>query len=504
MYEIPDLASCRTVEEMAAAIEGMKSRLNEIQSHFGVQPLDDEARAEWNAIDNSDPDNLGALQQFEQAQAEAEARLARVAKLAKNPENRESARRYEAPNVVARKTPDNLFDMTEYRRRTSSEDAMKSLMIDGALRAVEAMVFPHPKATAEGTTGHIQKLLSIPRPQRPMENGFDSAKFAQHVLAAGSPVYERAFWKALGGLPLTPEEQATVATVGTTTTGGYMVPVQLDPTIILTSDGQLNPLRQISTVRQLNVGNTLQLITSAGVTASYGTETVARTPTAPILGRPSITVVEGSVVIDFSFAAGEDIPNLSAQLAPLITDAKDALEADKFVNGTGSTQPEGVLYGIASTYNVGTTGDGFDLEDLGVIQTRLAPRWRPRAAWLAETAIYTEAERLDRASGGGSANAYRPLADGAPDRLLGKPRYESSAMESDFTTASNRIAIYGDFSQYVIADKIGLSVELVPHMVDADGKIVGRGLLARFRNSGAVVVDSAFRVLTVGVVTSGV
>lgn len=495
MYEIPDLASLRTVEEMAAAIDGMKARLNEIQAQFGVQPLDDEHRAEWKALDDM-------IVEVEKAQTEANGRLARIAALAARPENREEPRRYDAPNVVARKTPDNPYDLSEYRRRTGSQDAMLALMTDGALRASEGWTFPHPAATKQGTVDHIHRLLSIPRSDRAIESGFDSGKFAQHLLAAGSPVYARAFGKALAGLPLTPEEQATVTTVGTTTDGGYMVPVQLDPTIILTSDGQVNPLRRIGTTRQINVGNTLQLITSAGVSASYGTETVARTPTAPVVGRPAITVVEGSVLIDFSFAAGEDIPNLSAQLAPLIQDAKDALEADKFVNGTGSTEPEGVLYGISSTYNVGTTGDGLDLDDFGVITNRLGDRWEPRASWLAHRAIYTEAERLDRAGGGG--DRYRPLVAGAPRELLGYPRYNASSMESDFTTAANRIAIFGDFGQFVIVDKIGLSVELIPHMVNTDGKVVGRGLLARFRNSSAVVVDSAFRVLTVGVVTSGV
>jgi HK97 family phage major capsid protein len=496
-YQMPDLVACRSVEEIASGIDSMKGRLTEIQTQFGVQPLDDEARAEWAALDE-------AITDFESAKTEAEARLSKIDSLSRREENVERVRRYDAPHVVARKTPDNLYDMLEYRRRTTSQEAMSALMVDGAKRAAETWVFPHPNATEKGTVEHIHRLLAIPRSERAVENGWDSAKFAQHLLASGSPIYQRAFSKVLAGLPMTPDEQAAISVVGTTTSGGYMVPAQLDPTIILTSDGQVNPLRQIADVRQINTGNVLNLVTSAGVSAAYGSETAARTPTAPTLGQPSVTVYEASVLIDFSFAAGEDIPNLAAQLSPLIQDAKDSLEAEKFVNGTGSTQPEGVLYGIASTYNVGTTGDGLDLEDFGVITDRLADRWEPRASWLAHRAIYTEAERLDRAAGGGSANAYRPLVAGAPRELLGYPRYNSSAMESDFTTSTNRIAIFGDFRNYVIADRIGLSVELIPHMVDSDGKVVGRGLLARFRNGAVVVVDSAFRVLTVGVVTTGV
>lgn len=499
MFTIPDLASARTREELLSGIDSMKAELQAIQSRFGVQPLDDEARADWASID--DPDT-GALPKWQAALEEFDARLARVGDLAKSPRNAEGPRRYDAPQIVRSRIPENVYDLAAYRSATGSESAMVELMRDGARKASDSWVFPHPAATEAKTTAHIHKLLAIPRTDKAIENGFDSGKFAQHLLATGSPEYQEAFSKAIAGMPLTMKDMAVIATVGTTTTGGYAVPPQLDPTIILTSDGSVNPLRQIATTRQINVGNTLQLITSAGVSAAYGTETAARTPTAPTIGRPAITVAEGSVVIDFSFAAGEDIPNLTGQLSPLLQDAKDTLEADKFVNGTGSNEPEGVLYGIAAAYNVGTTGDGFDLEDLGVITGRLPDRWEPRASWLAHRKVYTEAERLDRAAGGGSANSYRPLAAGAPRELLGYPRYNSSAMEDDFVTGGKRIAIFGDFGQFVIVDKIGLTVELVPHMVDADGKLVGRGLLARFRNSSAVVVDSAFRVLTVGVVTS--
>lgn len=506
MFQIPELANCRTVEEMAAAIDSMKARLNEIQGQFGVQPLDDDARAEWAAIDSNDPQNPGALQQFEAAKKEAEGRLARIASLASKPEHREEPRRFTADfQVVRSRLPENLYDLADYRGRTSSQAAMLDLMRDGALKASEGWSFPHPAANRDRSVGRIHALLSQPRPEKPIENGFDSGLFAQHCLAAGSSVYQSAFAKVLGDLPRTMEEQAAIATVGTTTTGGYMVPVQLDPTILLTSDGAVNPLRTIARVETINVGNTMQVITSAGVTASYGTEAVAVTDGAPTIARPEATVRKAKALVKYSIESEGDISGIAAQMSRLFQDAKDTLEAEKFVNGTGTNEPEGVLYGIGSTYNVGTTGDGFDLEDLGRITTRLPDRWEPRARWLAHRAVYTEAERLDRAAGGGSANAYRPLSAGEPPVLLGYPRHNSSAMESDFATSTNRIAIFGDFGQYLIIDKIGLTVELIPHMVNGDGNPTGeRGLFAYWRNTGLVVIDSAFRVLTVGVVTTGI
>ena len=112
-------------------------------------------------------------------------------------------------------------------------------------------------------------------------------------------------------------------------------------------------------------------------------------------------------------------------------------------------------------------------------------------------------QRGNRAAGVSAAS--RPRGGGEPRTLLGYPRFNSSAMESDFTTSTNRIAIFGDFSNFLIVDKIGLTVELITHIVDGNGNPTGeRGLFAYWRNSSVVLVDSAFRVLTIGVVTTGV
>ena len=63
--------------------------------------------------------------------------------------------------------------------------------------------------------------------------------------------------------------------------------------------------------------------------------------------------------------------------------------------------------------------------------------------------------------------------------------------------------LFGDFSNFLIVDKIGLSVEIDPHVRDGDGKWIGkRALLAHYRNSSIILNDNAFRILKIGVVTS--
>ena len=65
--------------------------------------------------------------------------------------------------------------------------------------------------------------------------------------------------------------------------------------------------------------------------------------------------------------------------------------------------------------------------------------------------------------------------------------------------ATNYLLAFGDFSNYVIVDRIGLSIELVPHLLHTSNNLPSgkRGILAWFRTGADSVNDSAFRLLNV-------
>jgi len=69
-------------------------------------------------------------------------------------------------------------------------------------------------------------------------------------------------------------------------------------------------------------------------------------------------------------------------------------------------------------------------------------------------------------------------------------------MTSTVTTGSN-ILLAGDFSQYLIFDRIGTTMEYVPNIFDTtSGRPTGqRGWLAHWRVGADVLVPNAFRVL---------
>ncbi|MCZ7538253.1 MAG: phage major capsid protein [Acidimicrobiia bacterium] len=93
---------------------------------------------------------------------------------------------------------------------------------------------------------------------------------------------------------------------------------------------------------------------------------------------------------------------------------------------------EGLLYAldnpdddtvIVDTATIAT----FAVADLYTVSAALPPRWRARASWMLNLSQLNRIRQFDTAGG---ANLWVQLGEGNPDRLLGKPVYENSAMDS--------------------------------------------------------------------------
>ena len=111
-----------------------------------------------------------------------------------------------------------------------------------------------------------------------------------------------------------------------------------------------------------------------------------------------------------------------------------------------------VASAAVATYAVG---------DVYNTQAALPARFRgPRSslAWLANRAITNKTRQFDTAGG---SSFWANLGMGQPEELLGAPIYESTTMVGTTTTGSKNLLL-GDFSQYYIVDRIGMSVLYEP------------------------------------------
>ena len=137
-------------------------------------------------------------------------------------------------------------------------------------------------------------------------------------------------------------------TVGGGTSAGYTVPVALDPTLMLTSDGALNPIRDLAHVETINVSEWSGVAT-AGMSATWGTEGSGVADGSAALSGESLEPSICRLFTRFSTETGDAWGAFGQEMAKLFSDARDTTEAEKFAvgAGAGSNEPEGIITGAS-------------------------------------------------------------------------------------------------------------------------------------------------------------
>jgi HK97 family phage major capsid protein len=317
----------------------------------------------------------------------------------------------------------------------------------------------------------------------------DNAGIARHMLLYGSQEYQDAF-RAYTEDPEHLDEASRA--VLTLTGGSVMLPFVLDPTIVLTNGASANPWRRISNVKQ-TTSNTWNGVASAGINAAWITETTAATDVTPTVSAITVTPVKAAAWVTGTYELLED-SNFGEQLPALLADAKDRLEEAAFATGTGAGVPPGFIPAATTVVTTATT-TVIALGDVYAVQAALPARFRnaPGAAWVANVAIINKIRQLDTAGG---SSFWTNLGKGQPETLLGAPIYESTTMTASVATTS-LMAIFGDFGQALIVDRVGVSIIYDP-LVQASGGIVPAGEAGWYcfwRTGSALTSVNAFRVM---------
>lgn len=407
-------------------------------------------------------------------------RRARIAARSQNPNSLEVGAAFDGPKLVDSSTP---ADRATSEAKSRGLRAIEYQVERGGLRSDAADV-----------------LDGVVRNEDPLGVG------ARYLAAVGDPAYLSAFGKLLadpqsGHLRFSPDEVDAVRVVnqaeamrgmviGTGSAGGFAVPFELDPSIMLTSSGALNPIRQVARVITV-VTDQWKGVSSAGVTASYDAEAAEVSDDTPTLAQPTIDCAMGRAFVPFSIELGQDWSTLQQELAKLISDGRDVLDATQFLTGTGTDSPAGVLTGLTTTQRVQTAGAGaIAIGDVYALKQAVPARFMPSATWAFHPNRLDSVFRLTPAGSTTEPQAM-PARDG---NLLARPALEWTTMATASSTGT-KWALYGDFrAGFTIADRIGMTVEIVPHLFGATRRPTGeRGVFAYWRTGSKVVVPEALR-----------
>jgi HK97 family phage major capsid protein len=473
-----------------ATIQEMEERMRSIQADL-------RSLADIQAPSDNDVVVQDSLIQ-EHAKLEAEvaplrarmAELDRIRTLAGDDDNRE-APRSTGPTLVMRSNSDPLADIDRVRSNLVAPNDLRA-------RAMDLIEQDHKRQRWEFSDEHAE--AATVRAQ-------ESHQIGRHILLTGGEEYREAFRNYLQTGDDVSFRDIRLAVAS----GGYLLPYVLDPTIVLTNSSSANPFRRISRVVQ-TTSNAWQGVTSAGVNAAFVAEAATAADAAPSdFGQIQITPVKGAAWVLGTYEALDDT-DFGAQLPGLLSDAKDRLESSKFATGSGTAVPLGVIAGLTSASRVAptATGTAFNgtaaIPDVYNLQAGLPARFRksPGATWLGNIVQLNKVRALDQYGGG---SFWANFTSDTPASLLGQPIFEASDLSSTTTGTSaasgtgSATLLYGDFNQFIIADRVGVSMLYDPLIkgTGANAQLPQgqAGWYMFWRTSSAVATTAAFRYLTI-------
>ena len=471
-----------TIEKVSAPmrIEERKARLDEIRAAkagYDLETLTEEQDAEFTALETEERSHVEAVEKYERRKAEVTAASQRGT----------VERASGAPAVHTKKV---VHDVEELRKDAYTGEHYRTLLAENAQRVVDSADFSGSNDEARAKADLVKYIRSD-----------SEGHFGRRVAHTSSDLYRSAFAKWVGRQYMSPEEQRAMS-LGTESEGGYGVPFNLDPTIILTSDGAINPLRRIARVERIT-GRTLQLVTSAGVTVYRDTpfpgEAEPVQDGSPTLNREEFNAGRVSAFLPRSIELDAAYAGLDAQLTRALMEAKDEEEAETFYTaaGNGLTGVEGLSQLDAASLI--DAGSPLAWDDVLELDNQLAPRHRARAKYLADNSVYNEVRLLDANNGG---DAWSQRVQGRPAQINGHDAEELSSMPASDNEDGLPFLIYGDFQKYVIVDRIGMVMrrDAVTVTSSAGGGALNvpngqDALTAYWWNGGGYVDHNAFRAL---------
>jgi len=460
------------IENLADSIEELRSRIVDLSEREEITAEED---AELDA----------ALTEHEARKAEYDALVERQARVAAARDAVvERAAGYDAPQVMHR--TETQIDVATASRQQVRDAALAIIDRDGSHLAAR-------------NGDNVDRLV------RSRNGNCDGTQIAKRLVLTENDAYRSAFMKGvLHSSPAFTSDEARALdeyramSEGSDSAGGYGVPVLIDPSIILTSGAAAAPVLDLARVVTITTDE-WKGVSSEGMSWSYDAEAAEVSDDSPTLAQPTVPVYSARGFIPYSIEVGDDYPGFAAEMRRLMDQGYIDLVAQQTITGSGSSQPTGIFTALDANTNVEvvvTTDGAFGAVDLLKVWKSLPERYRGNSTWVCSVDVENEIRSFS--AGADSAYYTVDLAAGGIGTLFGRPiRTTDYAPEFTGTTDPANILAVGDFSNYLIAQRAGMNIELIPHLFGTgNGRPTGqRGWFATARHGMDSVNDLGFRLL---------
>jgi len=315
------------------------------------------------------------------------------------------------------------------------------------------------------------------KPATPVIESASTSKFGKE--------YGDAFYNAMRfGTSAADHTVMNALQVGTNSEGGFITPESFE-TALIAALQDISEIRQYANVIQTASTRNIPVESSLG-TATWTAEEGQYTESDAAFARVQLEAHKLATITKVSEELLQDaFFDVESYLATNFGKRFGLAEEAAFVNGNGSGKPTGIVGGSSA----GVTAAGASAittdELIDLFHSLLRP-YRAGAVWMMNDST---AKLIRKLKDGDNQYIWQPgLTAGQPDLLLGRAVVVCASMPA--ATTGNKSVIFGDLSNYTIADRTELTMQRLNELYAENGQI---GFRSFKRTDGKVTLADGIK-----------
>jgi len=273
--------------------------------------------------------------------------------------------------------------------------------------------------------------------------------------------------------------------------GGFFVPEQFINQVVHDTGvpgSQLRPLCNVIRVASKDG----YLPTMASATWAAIAEEAAPTESTPVVGQVTFSIEKSGGLVKVSRELLDDSAvNLPALLSQVFQEAAGQFEDVGIISGNNTTQYAGIMSNTDVAFYTMANATSVVGADLIGTYYALNAQHRANASWVMKSTIAALINSIAITAAG--VHSIPSLTAAPADFILGKRNVLTDVVSGlgGTITSTEKIAIFGDFKQYYIFDRVGFTIRRNDSLYMGNDQV---GFFASRRGDGQVGLAAAFKI----------
>ena len=273
--------------------------------------------------------------------------------------------------------------------------------------------------------------------------------------------------------------------------GGFFVPEQFINQVVHDTGVPGAQLRPLCTVLRVTSKDGY-IPTLASATWAAIAEEAAPTESTPVVGQVNFSLEKSGGLVKVSRELLEDSAiNLPAFLSQIFQEAAGQFEDVGIISGNNTTQYAGIMSdGDVAFYTMANATSVVGADLIGTYYA-LNAQHRANASWVMKSTIASLVNSIAITAAG--VHSIPSLTAAPADYILGRPNVLTDVTSGlgGTITSTEKIAIFGDFKQYYIFDRVGFTIRRNDSLYMGNDQV---GFFASRRGDGQVGLAAAFKI----------